>query len=390
MEQKTSLYKNLSMLFYTGITGLIVFEILNVYFIMPMPGSQRMPSIEMAYFLYKWRWVFRGIFGIFIVTGFWQAFKISKWWSVPFVVAGVAVMYLFNFEMAADKMFEQPKKLVMANTQNNKIKDDKIVIAIAHNGEARAYPIQLIAYHHQVLDTITGKPIMVTYCSVCRTGRIFEPTVAGKAETFRLVGMDHFNAMFEDKTTRSWWRQANGEAIMGKLTGQTLPELTSEQTTLRQWLELHPNSLIMQEDKHFHAEYDTLGKYEAGKGKSQLTRTDSLSWKEKSWVVGIANGKTSKAFDWNRLKREKVINETVGNQPVVLALAADMVSFFAFERPDSTTRFRLKNNLLQADTLQFNLKGENLTDPDVKLKRIRAYQEFWHSWQTFHPETEKY
>ena len=38
-------------LFYIGLIGLGLFEILKVYFIMPMPGSQQMESIDIAYFL---------------------------------------------------------------------------------------------------------------------------------------------------------------------------------------------------------------------------------------------------------------------------------------------------------------------------------------------------
>jgi hypothetical protein len=40
--------------------------------------------------------------------------------------------------------------------------------------------------------------------------------------------MDHFNAMFEDSQTKSWWRQVNGEAIAGPLKGKTLPEIPSQ------------------------------------------------------------------------------------------------------------------------------------------------------------------
>ncbi len=326
-------------LFYIGLIGLILFEILNVYFIMPMPGSQRMPSIDVAYFLYTWRWAFRAIFGLMATVGFWKAYQSSKWLALPNLVAAMAVAYVFNFVMAADVMFYQPKNLEMKSLQTNKIKKDKIVIGIEINGEARAYPIQLIAYHHQVLDTVGGKPIMVTYCSVCRTGRIFEPMVQGKPEDFRLVGMDNFNAMFEDKTTKSWWRQANGEAITGTLKGQILPELLSQQTSLEKWLALYPNTLIMQADKYFVEKYDSLGKYEAGKSKSKLTKTDSLSWNEKSWVVGIKIDKKSKAFDWNRLLKERIINEEIGYQPIVLVLAKDNKSFFAFERPTKEIKF---------------------------------------------------
>jgi len=42
-------------LFYLGITLLVLFELANVFFIMPMPGSQRMSSIDLAYALYSWR-----------------------------------------------------------------------------------------------------------------------------------------------------------------------------------------------------------------------------------------------------------------------------------------------------------------------------------------------
>ena len=101
----------------------------------------------------------------------------------------------------------------------------RLVIGVVNNGEAKAYPIRFLGYHHQVQDTVGGKPVIVTYCTVCRTGRVFEPMVNGKPEKFRLVGMDHFNAMFEDATTKSWWRQVNGEAITGKLKGQQLPEV---------------------------------------------------------------------------------------------------------------------------------------------------------------------
>ena len=35
-------------LFYAGLAGLVVFEILKVYFIMPLPGSQGIESLEAA------------------------------------------------------------------------------------------------------------------------------------------------------------------------------------------------------------------------------------------------------------------------------------------------------------------------------------------------------
>ncbi len=377
-------------LFYTGVICLAVFEFANVYFIMPMPGSQRMTSLDFAYFLHQWRWVFRGVFGVLIAAGVLPAWRSAKWWTMGALIIAGAALYLFNFDMAADKMFYQPRTLRTAGAQTNTVDSNKLVLGVALDGQAKAYPIQLIGYHHQVRDTVGHTPVMVTYCTVCRSGRVFAPAVDGRPETFRLVGMDHFNAMLEDATTGSWWRQATGEAVAGPLKGKNLPELPATQTTLRQWLTLYPNSLVMQPDSVFTEEYDHLKTYDKGLGRGKLTGTDTLSWRDKSWVVGLVVNRIAKAYDWNRLKRERVINDRVGEQPVVIALAADTLSFFAFERPSGEAVFALRNDTLFSEGKAWDLLGKNVGGTAPNLRPVTAYQEFWHSWSAFHPYTTRY
>ncbi|MBX2892016.1 MAG: DUF3179 domain-containing protein [Saprospiraceae bacterium] len=381
---------NWKSLFYIGATGLALFEVANVYFIMPMPGSQRMGSLDAAYFLHEWRWAFRAIFGATMAAGFLPAFRAKRWLALLVLVAVGAVIFNFNFKMAAEKMFYQPTVVRMADSTENKVGLDKLVLGIELNGQAKAYPIQYIGYHHQVRDTVGGEPVMVTYCTVCRTGRVYAPKVNGEPEDFRLVGMDHFNAMFEDATTKSWWRQVTGEAVAGPLKGAQLPEIHATQTSLREWFVLYPSSLVMQADSTFSEDYANLDTYDFGVERGRLTRTDTLSWQEKSWVVGIESGKASKAFDWNRLKQERVINDQVGERPVVIALADDDKSFFAFERPDAAAVFSLKNDTLFNGEKSWNLLGKACDPANQDLIKITAYQEFWHSWMTFHPYTTRY
>jgi hypothetical protein len=228
---------------------------------------------------------------------------------------------------------------------------------------------------------------------VCRTGRVFDPTVDGRTETFRLVGMDQFNAMFEDRTTGSWWRQANGEAIVGPRAGTALRELPSRQVTLGYWLALHPGSLVMQADSAFLDRYPKGYDYENGKSRKALTGTDTASWHDKSWVVGIGvgGGRAAKAFDWNRLRRERAINDEVGGKPVLLVLASDTASFFAFERPDAATRFALRGDSIVGARGTYDLSGRGVVGAQpASLAPIPASQEFWHSWRTFHPGTRVY
>ena len=93
------------------------------------------------------------------------------------------------------------------------------------------------------------------------------------------------------------------------------------------------------------------------------------------------------AYDWNRLKSERVINDDVGGVPVVVVLASDGVSFAAFERRDSAVRVSLRGDTLVAGQATYDLSGKSAAG---SLKPLFASQEFWHSWRTFHPNTTKY
>ena len=377
-----------------GLALLVLFECANVYFIMPLPGSQRTRSLELAYALWTARWIVRGVLALGIGAGVVATLRTARAplrWLLPFAAVAGAIIWYINFRMAADQMFRQPTQVRLVHAAANTIALDRLVVGIDVDGEARAYPLQLIGYHHHLRDRVGGQDVLVTYCTVCRTGRVFTPTVNGALQQFRLVGMDRFNAMLEDADTGSWWRQANGEAVIGPRKGTVLVEVPSRQVTLRRWLSLHPNSLILQPDPQFADEYAKDYAFERGTSRKALTGTDTSSWGDKSWVVGLTVNGRSRAYDWNHLERTGVINDVLGGTPIVVALAADSMSFFAFERPDSATVFRVENDSLVsgtgANTQRYPFSGQG---PAGALTPLVASQEFWHSWRTFQPATDQY
>jgi Protein of unknown function (DUF3179) len=385
-----------------GLLLLFGSEILRVYFIMPFPGSQESNTIDLAYWLGRnILWI--RIAGLLLIAApLVYIFKHAKTWKKILLSAGLVfyavIFFFFNFRFEADEMFYQPQSKIFSAGTNNKIAKDKLVIGVAINDEAKAYPIQLIGYHHQVRDTIGNTPVMITYCTVCRTGRAFSPLVNGKPEDFRLVGMDHFNAMFEDATTKSWWQQATGVAVAGPLKGKALEEIPSQQLTLAAWLSLHPNSTVMQPDTIYQKDYDDLADYDKGTIKSSLEKRDSASWKFKSWVIGIVHNNVAKAYDWNKLVENKLIQDSMPGLPLMITLEKDTASFHVFNRSinGSTLNFEKTAN---ADSLTdintqstWSLQGActNGALKGQRLQAVQAYQEFWHSWSTFHPATKKY
>ena len=390
-----------SLLLFIGLLILIVIEILKVYFIMPFPGSQRSNSIDIAYFIHNnIRWIRLG--GIILIAGplVYYLTKGKRWQKIILLLVLVlygVIVYAFNFKFLADKMFYQPTEKTFATSFTDSAKN-KLVIGVALHGEAKAYPIEIIGYHHQVKDTLGNEPVMVTYCTVCRTGRVYSPFVNGKYELFRLVGMDHFNAMFEDATTKSWWQQATGKAITGKLKGTQLPEIPSSQMRLGDWLALHPNSQVLQPDKNFSAKYDSLKGYDEGTIESSLEKRDTASWQFKSWVVGVVAGGKSKAYDWNDLLKRKIIQDSVNTGPLLITVEPNNKTFYVLSRAvqgkvlhfsyDAST-----HRLHDAETNSVWSLNGSCTEGTLKGKQldfIQSYQEFWHSWQSFHPGTEKY
>lgn len=379
---------------------LIAVEILRVYFVMPFMGSQQISTVGIAYFLERNIWYIRIIFGLPAIYFLYKSLVKSKWLTkllaAVFLMVYALVFYIFNFKYPADKLFYQPKNKILATAADNKVPLDKLVIGVLINGEAKAYPVEMIAYHHQVQDTVGGQPVMVTYCGACRTGRVYNPVINGKKENFRLAGMDEFNAMFEDNTTKSWWRQSTGEAVAGPLKGSLLVEIASQQVALASWLRANPGSKIMQPDPMFQKRYDSYADYDKGTGGNEREKRDTASWKLKSWVIGVAVTGYAKAYDWNALVNKKLIQDSLPNLPLIITIEKDNATFHVW---NSTVNGQ-KLYFIKTDSgLQDSNTASLWNDDGIcisgilagqKLKPVQASQEFWHAWQDFHPGTKKY
>lgn len=381
-----------------GLIFLIALEILKVYFIMPFPGSQRSNSIETAYFIHTHIWWLRILGILIVVLPVMYFFRNGKRWQKILLTLGILlylfIAYQFNFRFLADKMFLQPTQVAFVAAANDTTNKDKLVIAATINGESKAYPIDIIGYHHQIVDHIGGQPAIITYCTVCRTGRVFSPVVDGRQEHFRLVGMDHFNAMFEDAGTKSWWRQVTGEAIAGPQKGKQLDELPSAQMRLGDWIAMHPDTKVLQPDTVFRKRYAGLKGFDEGTIESSLERRDSASWKFKSWVIGVSVNGKAKAWDWNELVTKKIIQDSLAGVPLLLTIESNGKTFYVLNRKQGATTLHF---VLATDGMMKDAETNSSWKPDgqcvdgvsrgTSLKPVQAYQEFWHSWQQFHPGT---
>ena len=97
------------LLLIIGILLLIATEILRVYFIMPFPGSQQSNTIDWAYSIEKYKWLFRIIIVVLIAKPVYEVFTGRKLYpkillSLAIIIYGI-IFFFFNFRFEADKMF---------------------------------------------------------------------------------------------------------------------------------------------------------------------------------------------------------------------------------------------------------------------------------------------
>ena len=91
----------------------------------------------------------------------------TRWWRKG--VLAIALLLTFAATWFARQnhfewMFHPlPNAAYAKATDASFMSDNDRVMAVAIGGEAVAYPIRLMAYHHVVADTVSGVPIVATY-----------------------------------------------------------------------------------------------------------------------------------------------------------------------------------------------------------------------------------
>lgn len=102
--------------------------------------------------------------GLILLARLWRG---GRWWSRT--LAALAVVLLLGAAWASrqnafEKMFSPLDGARFAKAaEAGWVPDGDPVLAVELNGEAVAYPVRQVAYHHIVQDEVGGVPVAVTY-----------------------------------------------------------------------------------------------------------------------------------------------------------------------------------------------------------------------------------
>lgn len=161
-------------------------------------------------------------------------------------------------------------------TGNDELVDDDVVIGLARGDDARAYPLAVLWVHEIVNDTF-GQPLIVTYCSLCRSGMVARRVVDGTPTRFGVSGQlwrppelqirvseaenrtfaaerrdaapgsvrSSGNLVMFDLATTSYWSQILARAICGPRSGDRLEIVPSTVARWSDWRAAHPDTDVL-------------------------------------------------------------------------------------------------------------------------------------------------
>ncbi len=295
------------------------------------------------------------------------------------------------------------------------LKPQEPVIALAGSQEARAYPLQILIWHEMVNDIFEGQPVLITFCPLCYSALVFERIVGSKTLEFGVSGMlRHSDMIMYDRQTESLWQQFTGEAVVGNLTGAQLKVRPSQIISFEQFQAQHPEGQVLSRETGYERDYG----HNPYRGYDDISQrpfrfdgeTDPrLPPMEK--VLGVHFSDQSKAYPYRLTRQQRVIQDRVGTQDLVVfhldgAVSALDASKIADSQQAGTTG--VFDPVVQGKVLSFEWQagqvrdqqtgsvwsatGQALTGPlqGQQLKLLPYGDYFAFAWLVFRPDSSIY
>jgi len=276
---------------------------------------------------------------------------------------------------------------------------DDPVLGLEFGGATWTLPWWIMKNHHIANLELGGRPILVTLCEACSSGAAFDPVIEGRRYTFRLEGLYNGTIMPIDYETGSHWTGFTGTSIEGAMKGKVMERLPLFQCTWREWLELHPDTLVPEgkdESRTGHGEgHFPGGPIVAPRFRALLSHIDKRL-PHYELVLGVMAGGAARAYPLAALEAHggRVLNDRVG--------AADVAIFF---RPGTWMAGAYERSV-EGRSLTFRSEGETVLDEQTgsrwevsgrasagalagrQLKYVHSGVEEFHIWGAFHPGTD--
>jgi len=282
--------------------------------------------------------------------------------------------------------------------------DDHIVFGIALNGDARAYPKRILAWHEMALDTLGGVELTIVYCTLCGTVIPYESVVAGRHLKFGTSGLLYrSNKLMFDHQTKSLWNTFEGVPVVGALVGGRLKLRPHSvvTTTWGEWRRTHPETTALSLETGHKRDYSEGAAYRDYFATDELMfpvsdTDDRLKNKEEVLTMLLedperAGARRPLAITARFLKRNRVFHTEVAGRRLVI-ITSEAGANRVYEAGDADfVRHLDDRRVTDRAGRRWRITEEALaleTDAAIQRRRVPAQRAFWFGWYAQFPDTE--
>ena len=292
--------------------------------------------------------------------------------------------------------------------------DTEPVLAFEINGDARAFPVQIMTWHEIVNDTIGGVPVTISYCPLCNSAVAYDRRFADLVLDFGTSGLLWNSALvMYDRQTETLWSHFTGEGIVGELTGNELSSFPLATVGWATWRDANPDGRVLSRETGHSRDYgrNPYPGYDNVDGVPFLFEGEvDGRYTALTRMVGVEHNDDALGVPLVELQEARVATGSVGGDDVVVwwtagtSSALDALSVSGGRDVGATGVFL---PVAEGQELTFSAAGDaTFTDAQTsstwnvlgraidgelageQLTALPHVDTFWFAWSTFRNDTE--
>ena len=277
-----------------------------------------------------------------------------------------------------------------ADDEEIDLHDDHPVFGVAFDGDARAYPQEILVWHEIVNDTIAGESVAVTYCPLTGTAQGFYR----RETTLGVSGMlVNSNLIMWARATDSRWPQVLATAMYGEHEGESLREFQVIWTSWERWRSVHPDTKVLTENTGFQRRYgdDPYGSYADGSRSGYyaedvdtmfppLETIDAVP--PKRVVVGTRTTDGALAFEKEPLLEARLKEGSIDDTSYLAVADHALATAYVYEGATAADVDPID------DENAYRVDGETYAPGELPFDRRIAFDAMHFAWYGFYPDTE--
>ena len=274
--------------------------------------------------------------------------------------------------------------------------DDDVVFGIAINGEERAYPRRILAWHEMFKDTIGGEHFTGVYCTLCGSMILYRSMIDGVHHELGTSGfLYRSNKLMYDHATRSLWSTLSGEPVVGPLAQRdiVLEPLYVVTTRWGEWRRRHPRTTVLSIDTGHERDYSEGAAYRDYFSNDQLMvavpELDTrLKNKDEILALRLPELPTEQlAIAVDFLADQPVYHDSLGVVDLLVLTDPSGASRVYETRGRRFSRWNGQDGVWDESGERWTLTEAALTSPETSLRRLPSHRAFWFGWYAQYPET---